>query len=43
MAELYFTTNDFMIEGLNSTDGLNAARDISKFATGGFEFLFGTI
>jgi len=43
MAELYFTANDLMIHGLNSADGLNAARDIPKFATGGFEFLFGTV
>ena len=43
MAELYFATSALMIEGLNSADGLAAAKDIPKFASGGFEFLFGTI
>jgi uncharacterized protein (TIGR02118 family) len=43
MAELYFASSDLMIAGLNSDDGLAAARDIPKFANGGFEFLFGTV
>jgi len=43
MAELYFANSDSMVAGLNSGDGLTAAKDIPKFATGGFEFLFGTV
>src|SRR6476659_6982690 len=43
MAELYFATSASMVEGLNSADGLAAAKDIPKFATGGFEFLFGLV
>ena len=43
MAELYFASDSSMLESLSSPDGQAAASDIPKFATGGFEVLFGKV
>ena len=43
MAEIYFTTDELMMQALVSPDGQAAASDIPKFATGGFEFLIGKV
>lgn len=43
MAELYFASEELMMQALGSADGQAAATDIPKFATGGFQFIFGKI
>ncbi|HRH58975.1 MAG TPA: EthD family reductase [Chitinophagaceae bacterium] len=43
MAELYFASDELMMQALGSDEGRAAAGDIPKFATGGFEFLFGKV
>ena len=43
MAELYFATEEVMMQALTSNDGQVAAGDIPKFATGGFHFMIGKV
>jgi uncharacterized protein (TIGR02118 family) len=43
IVELYFASDDAMMEALGSGEGQAAAVDIPKFATGGFLFLFGKV
>ncbi len=43
MAELYFASDNIMMESLGSTEGQAAAGDIPNFATGGFHFLIGKV
>ena len=43
MAELYFASDESMLQALTSSEGQAAAGDIPKFATGGFELLFGKV
>ena len=43
MAELYFVTEELMMQSLATPGGQAAAGDIPKFATGGFHFLTGKV
>jgi hypothetical protein len=43
MAELYFTSDEVMMQSFGSDDGKAATSDIPKFATGGFDILIGKI
>ena len=43
MAELYFTSDEVMMQSFGSDDGKAATSDIPKFATGGFEILIGKV
>ncbi len=43
MAELYFPSDELMMEALTSAEGKAAGGDIPLFATGGFHFLFGKV
>ena len=42
-AELYFVTEELMMQSLATPEGQAEADDIPKFATGGFHFLTGKI
>ncbi|MFT3680434.1 MAG: EthD family reductase [Ferruginibacter sp.] len=43
MAELYFSSEEILMQALTSAEGQAAAADIPKFATGGFHFLIGKV
>ena len=43
MAELYFETEEIMMQSLGSEEGKAAAGDLPNFADGGFNFLIGKI